>query len=177
MKKLIYAGIGSRKTPNNVLSIMSSCATLLAQKGYVLRSGGAIGADRAFEKGCDMVHGKKEIFLPANLTGDQWDAARLVYSNVGMASMSTTSKWEDWYARLLLRNVLQILGPDPEANPDPVDFVLFWAPKSGPHAGEVTGGTRWAVKLAVKWGISVNNLADPAIMEKTLKWLKDNSVS
>ena len=62
--KLYYAGIGSRNTPNEILSLLTSLAEQLALKGYILRSGGAKGADSAFEKGCDKVHGNKEIFLP-----------------------------------------------------------------------------------------------------------------
>ena len=46
-----YAGIGSRKTPPHVLAAMTQIAEALAERGYILRSGGAGGADSAFEKG------------------------------------------------------------------------------------------------------------------------------
>lgn len=57
-----YAGIGSRKTPKNVLDFMFEIGKELALLGYVLRSGGAEGADSAFEKGADSVKGMKEIY-------------------------------------------------------------------------------------------------------------------
>ncbi|NYZ25158.1 hypothetical protein HND93_36125, partial [Azospirillum sp. ROY-1-1-2] len=59
-----YAGIGSRETPPAVLEVMAAVGERLAQLGWVLRSGGAVGADQAFERGCDRVGGRKEIFLP-----------------------------------------------------------------------------------------------------------------
>ena len=58
---MFYAGIGSRQTPPPVLKLMTAIATGLKNKGYVLRSGGAMGADTAFHKGAQ---GRAEIFLP-----------------------------------------------------------------------------------------------------------------
>ena len=64
MDVIYYAGIGSRSTPDNVLGIMEKLGIVLAKKGFILRSGGADGADKAFEKGCDLASGQKEIYLP-----------------------------------------------------------------------------------------------------------------
>jgi predicted Rossmann fold nucleotide-binding protein DprA/Smf involved in DNA uptake len=61
---MIYAGIGSRETPPDVQKLIFDIADKLAKKGYVLRSGGADGADLTFEAGCDNSNGLKEIFLP-----------------------------------------------------------------------------------------------------------------
>jgi len=46
-----YAGIGARATPPEILSLMTRAAFALTKRGYVLRSGHAIGADSAFERG------------------------------------------------------------------------------------------------------------------------------
>lgn len=57
-----YTGIGSRSTPQNILRLFESLAVTLADEKNVLRSGGAEGADTAFEFGafsCDA-----EIYLP-----------------------------------------------------------------------------------------------------------------
>ena len=51
-KRHYYAGIGSRNTPKEVLDVFESIGKYLALQGFVLRSGGADGADRAFERGC-----------------------------------------------------------------------------------------------------------------------------
>jgi hypothetical protein len=60
----IYAGIGHRNTPENILDVMRRLGAFLAANGCVLRSGGAQGADSAFEAGCDEKAGAKEIYLP-----------------------------------------------------------------------------------------------------------------
>ena len=58
-----YAGIGSRQTPKHILKDMTRIAGHLEFCGFTLRSGGAAGADSAFEAGVnDPAH--KEIFLP-----------------------------------------------------------------------------------------------------------------
>lgn len=57
---MYYTGIGSRETPEEVLSLFTIVGEFLAKKGYILRSGGAKGADKAFEVGCDKAKGKKE---------------------------------------------------------------------------------------------------------------------
>ena len=46
---MTYAGIGSRETPMEVLELMTKASAWLGAKGYTLQSGGAIGADMAFE--------------------------------------------------------------------------------------------------------------------------------
>ena len=50
---MYYAGIGSRETPGLMLGAFARIGEFLAKKGYTLRSGGADGADTAFEVGCD----------------------------------------------------------------------------------------------------------------------------
>src|SRR5215217_6010795 len=60
---MFYTGIGSRKTPRSVMNEMTEIARVLEEHGYILRSGGAGGADSAFEKGV-KVHENAEIFLP-----------------------------------------------------------------------------------------------------------------
>jgi hypothetical protein len=46
-----YAGIGSRETPSDVCSQMTELAKQLDAENWILRSGGAKGADSAFENG------------------------------------------------------------------------------------------------------------------------------
>ena len=61
---MYYAGIGSRNTPVSILNAFMELGKILAEKGYILRSGRADGADSYFEKGAVSVHGTCEIFLP-----------------------------------------------------------------------------------------------------------------
>ena len=55
-----YAGIGSRETPPDILREMEGTAHTLNGMRYVLRSGGARGADSAFQNGSG---GNAQIFL------------------------------------------------------------------------------------------------------------------
>ena len=57
-----YTGIGSRKTPKDILDVMVDIARKLEQRLYCLRSGGAEGADMAFESGVRSEYWK-EIYL------------------------------------------------------------------------------------------------------------------
>ena len=61
-----YTGVGSRNTPQEVLDIMILIGEYLAKGEYCLRSGGAAGADKAFETGCDNANGNKRIYVPWN---------------------------------------------------------------------------------------------------------------
>ena len=56
-----YAGIGSRETPPDICKIMTEIAKRLAHLGLTLHSGGAEGADSAFERGAIL---RRKIFLP-----------------------------------------------------------------------------------------------------------------
>lgn len=49
MSNLIYTGIGSRETPEWAICKIKKIGGYLYDKGYTLRSGGADGADLAFE--------------------------------------------------------------------------------------------------------------------------------
>jgi predicted Rossmann fold nucleotide-binding protein DprA/Smf involved in DNA uptake len=48
---MYYAGVGSRETPAHVCKQMTELAKRLESFGLTLRSGGAKGADKAFEAG------------------------------------------------------------------------------------------------------------------------------
>ena len=77
-KNMTYAGIGSRRTPKEVLELMTKASAWLGERGYQLQSGGAIGADMAFEGkpyprvltagSYDVVNKKGKVVLKANET-------------------------------------------------------------------------------------------------------------
>ena len=58
-----YAGIGSRRTPDDVLRLMSRLAAQLYQRSWVLRTGGADGADDAFLSGLGHHDARLELYL------------------------------------------------------------------------------------------------------------------
>lgn len=157
-----YAGIGSRAAPDPVLALIERIAAKLAY-GLTLRSGGARGADTAFEVGCDRENGKKEIFLP-------WEGFNghpsLFFDPPEQAEVLAAFCHPNWRAcreparKLHARNCQQVYGLNLD---DPVDFVLFWAPEEN---GKVEGGTATAVTLAREMKIPTFNLLD----DSTRQW-------
>jgi hypothetical protein len=147
-----YAGIGSRDTPPSMLNHMQKLATRLREQGYVLYSGGAAGADSAFEAGAGEA---KKIFLPRDgFNGRRVDGEKFfLYSPAAVEVAKTVHPvWDkliqshrDFHSR----NVHQVLGEDLES---PVDFVLYWS------EGDVKGGTSTAVNLARRLLIPTFNL-------------------
>lgn len=168
-----YAGIGSRKTPPDVLSDMTRIAGALETLGFTLRSGGADGADLAFERGVTDP-AMKEIFLPwAGFNGSDSKLFAQTQAQID-ASMALAAKhhpaWDMLSARasgadpvaarkaraamkLHARNGSQILGLNLDS---PVRFVICWTEDGG-----ATGGTGQAIRLAESLGIPVLNLYDP----------------
>jgi len=101
---MIYTGVGSRKTPQFVLELMFRVAEKMASLGHVLRSGGAAGADSAFEAGCDSASGPKEIFYARHATPASMEIAGALHP--------TWDRCGDYARKLHGRNSFQILGAD-----------------------------------------------------------------
>lgn len=137
-----YAGIGSRQTPPDICALMTGLARRLAAAGYVLRSGGARGADQAFEAGAGTA---KEIYLPHHATDAALAlAARFhpVWDRCGPTAR-----------QLHARNGMIILGADLAS---PVALVLCWT-----SDGRASGGTGQGLRIAADHGVPVYNLFRP----------------
>lgn len=155
-----YAGIGSRETPHVVLAQMTQIASYLAEFGFVLRSGGAPGADTAFELGAPA-H-LREIFLP-------WRGFNGNRSHHYKVPLTAMKMGRDIHPRgqyltpavtaLMGRNCQQILG---SALHRPAKVVICWT-RDGADGlqvltSEKTGGTGQAIRLAVLNSVPVLNL-------------------
>ena len=150
---MIYTGIGSRETPKNILEKMVIIAKWYAENGHTLRSGGAEGADNAFEKGCDVGSGRKEIYLPWKGFNRNPSPLFIIPSEAFEIAAKFHPAWSRCSngARMLhARNVMQVLGKDPK-NPVLSDLVVCW------HQGH--GGTTQACRIAAGYGVKVKNLA------------------
>lgn len=158
---VLYAGIGSRQTPDSVLDYMSRMAGRLAELGFVLRSGGANGADMAFEDGCDASNGKKEVWLPWRGFNGHADTVFQPKAHHFEKAATLHPAWErlgPGPRKLHARNVGQILGMELNR---PVSFVVCWTPdgcETEAERGLETGGTGTAISLAARCGIPVFNL-------------------
>ena len=143
-----YTGIGSRETPKNILHWMYRIALRLSKIGYVLRSGGADGADSAFEIGAEL----KEIYLPWK--GFNKNKSLLYTPSVEAHLMAEQyhpawDKCSQGAKKLHARNCHQVLGQDLKI---PSKFVVCYHNDSG--------GTLQAVRIARDKLILVYNLRD-----------------
>ncbi len=136
-----YAGIGSRETPSNILSKMHKYAIRLQNNGYTLRSGGASGADTAFEYNIT----NKEIFKADDCTIQAMELASQYHP--------AWDRCNDYVRKLHGRNMMILLGADLQT---PVNFVICWTPN-----GKITGGTGQAMRTAIHYKIRIFNLAKP----------------
>ena len=159
-----YAGIGSRTTPPDVLEIMSRTATILSQNGYVLRSGGASGADTAFEKGSTS----SEVYLP--WTKFNGNCSHLIVTDAAIAMAAEYHPLWDRLPRtvrmLMGRNCHQILGMNLNA---PVKFVLCYTPdgcESSRNRTSKTGGTGLAISVADAHKIPIFNLKNSTALSR-----------
>lgn len=138
----LYAGIGSRTTPQYVLDHMYGIAYQRAHT-HVLRSGRARGADTAFENGARNGRGQTELFTADSQILD-W-----AFETVDRFHPAP-DRLSDYARRLHARNAMILLGADGET---PVQEVICWTP-----GGAVTGGTGQALRIAAAHDIQITNL-------------------
>lgn len=167
MTQLIYAGVGSRETPQHIQDTMRTIAAELGARGWLLRSGHAEGADIAFEMGAK--DHPKEIYLPwPGFNGGRAGAGGAInsellssYDQAMVYAQHFHPAWEKCSqgARALhTRNIYQILGQNLDT---PVKCVVCWT-----KDGKSTGGTGQALRLAEYLEIPIFNLHDPAQLDK-----------
>lgn len=166
---MFYTGIGSRETPQHMLTLITRIASVLDGMGYTLRSGGADGADLAFEEGAT----NKEIYLPWNKFNNS--SSDLVYGDNYLSNYIAKDLHPAWpnlkqgARRLMARNVNQVLGTDFN---NPSEFVLCWT-SDGCESHEArtskTGGTGLAISLASKLDIPIYNLSNKNSLATVLR--------
>ena len=146
-----FAGIGARATPQWVIDIMISIGIKLELDGYILRSGGANGADSAF---ADRVV-VKEIFRPEHANPASLVHAERFHPHWGGL--------KSYVKKLHARNSQIILG---ENLSNAVQFVICWTPN-----GATVGGTGQAIRVCNYYNIPVFNLADSDTLERFKAYL------
>jgi len=163
----VYAGIGSRSTPPDMLALLEQLARRMARDGWRVRTGLAAGADQAFYR----AGGPVELYLPDH--GFQSAARRPAEGPEVFcldrpspdAHLIAQDHHPAWHRlsrdvrQLMARNVHQILGCQLD---DPVAFVCCWTPDGSlDGTSRQSGGTGMALRLATTYGIPVRNLARP----------------
>lgn len=159
---MIYTGIGSRTAPLPILSLMTDISYIFALNGWTLRSGGAQGADKAFENGYDAYFKNSQVKPPAEgkeiyLPWRGFNNNQSQYFTVGDKAIELARKFHPIGDRLNgvalkfhARNGYQILGPQLD---HPTDVVICWT-----KFGEPIGGTGQALRLAKHFDIPIFNL-------------------
>ena len=151
----IYAGIGARKTPAPYLELMTRIAEDLGPD-WLLRTGGARGADSAFAAGAL----NKEIHLP-------WDGYNGLYADTHYGRyvppcspelLRITAMHHPAWDRLsetvrafMCRNTSIILGADLKQY---ATMIICWTP-----GGKLVGGTSHAMRIGYHYDIPVFNIA------------------
>ena len=144
-----YTGVGSRKTPQDVLALMTEIAFRLSNMGVGLRSGGALGADRAFESGARY----KQIFFARHSTP--------VAESLAAQFHPVWDRLPRYAQQLHGRNAFQVLGDDLGT---PSSYLICWTPDGclcHKDRSIKTGGTGTAISIASAHGIPVFNLQRP----------------
>jgi hypothetical protein len=161
-----YAGIGSRETPAAVRARFFMLAKELGEAGWTLRSGGAEGADQAFESGLEPHH-PREIYLP--WPGFSGNRSRLFKPTTEAFELAKQfhPAWERCSAaarRMHARNMHQVLGQDLAS---PAELVVCWTPD-----GRGGGGTGQAIRLAKSRDIPIFDFGRGPQMHGALQaWL------
>lgn len=165
----IYAGIGSRETPPDVLESIAATAQRLARNGWALRTGMSPGADQAFYRGALAGRGRVELYLPwptfeayARAPGE--DAAVFALGQPTHAAYSLAARFHPgWSAlsaderRLRARDAHQVLGSDLAS---PATLVVCWTEDGGVDGTDArAGGTGQALRIAHHHRIPVLNLS------------------
>lgn len=163
---VFYAGIGARKTPADVLTLMREVGAMAADAGLGLRSGGAIGADSAFQSGADEAGSDlQQIFLTKQRRGMAHGIVNLdpvfkrLARNFHPAPEAITPDPDNpddrrhWMLDLMSRNGCQLFGED---FTNPSNAVICWT-----EGGLTDGGTGQAIRMANSVGMPVINLGSP----------------
>ncbi len=176
-----YTGVGSRQTPQPVLEQMEALAACLARAGFVLRSGGAEGADTAFERGARGVAGSQmQIYLPWRRFNGNPSPLYTVDRRALDVASRTHPAWHrlSQAARKLHgRNCYQVLGLNLDA---PSLFLACWTAdgcESARTRSASTGGTGTAIELAERHGVPVFNLGRPGRSAALREWIEGLDVS
>lgn len=151
-----YTGIGSRKTPDDILKVMTKLGKIY-DSDFRLRSGSASGADLAFEK--EVLN--KDIYLPwKGFNGSNSQLYNIMPNAYTIASQHHKA-WKylsPIVKQLMARNVHQVLGMKLDTVSD---FLICWTPDGATKKEDITkhtGGTGLAISVAQHYNIPIYNL-------------------
>ncbi len=190
-----YTGVGSRNTPMYILYMMSKLAMIFEKKGFILRSGCALGADAAFEDVLMNPAKNAEIYIPANnfpgkmgtslkshyicpeqRFGTKFNdlfcqATRLIHKD----DVHKGWKYLDAYTmKLHNRNMFQVLGIDLKTKSN---FNICYT-KAGElkyeETNRSTGGTGTAINASDLYNVEIFNLGNDEHYKRLSLFIEKN---
>jgi len=150
-----YTGVGSRRTPKDIMLLMVRLSQALSNQGFNLRTGAAEGADQAFIMGSG---GNNRVYYPSEATHRAKILAKRYHNAWYMLS--------EYAKKLHARNVFQVLGSDMQT---PSKFLICWTPdgcKTHRQRRAMTGGTGTAISIASENQVPIYNLKRPKDLEQ-----------
>ena len=171
-----YAGVGSRRTPPEILEAMSDIAQTLGDAGTALSTGGADGADKAFETGALRTDAPITVHTPwpgynGYRPGRQPETdIDVVHPNAadtirGHAYADLAREHHPYWDRcrrgaraLFVRNVSILAGAQGDGRTLPVRAVIAYTP-NGLSVGREAGGTGHTLRTAASLDIPCVNLS------------------
>lgn len=181
-----YALIGSRQTPEEICQLMTKIAYYMAQDEWILRSGGADGADKAGQAGCEKYATEvnkswywfQEIYLPwSGFNGFKEDHQKGYYvvnhpeaDNIAKMYHPAYERLSSGAKKLMARNGYQVLGKNLN---HPVNLIICWTPDGsyGRITSSRTGGTGHALRIAHDNNINVYNLNNGWDYNRLVTWV------
>ncbi|UPW35824.1 DNA processing protein [Pseudomonas phage EM] len=194
---MYYTGVGSRDTPSKEWDILRRLGYKLAERGYILRSGGAKGADSAFESGwLDYASSRDEestvlaeiylpkpgfnqykrtdelgaTILPEEELPDMWVEAGGIASQIHPAWNSVKRDGSPVLSPFAVRaHTRNVFQVLGTDLRTPSKFLVCWSKTD--HKGIPEGGTRTAWQLASSRGIPCFNLYRHADRDRIMAFL------
>ena len=172
-----YAGVGSRLTPPDILDAMGDIAQTLGDAGTALSTGGAHGADKAFETGALRTDAPITVHTPwpgyngyrpgrdpeTDINIVHPNAAETVagrtYADLAREHHPHWKRCSRGARALFLRNVSILAGAlDDNGGTLPVRAVIAYTPNGLP-VGREAGGTGHTLRTAASLDIPCVNLS------------------
>lgn len=195
MKPKYYSGVGARETPLAVLILMAKFANIMERKGYILRSGCAIGADSAFEFGLEN-HLNSEIYIPykgflntmkrdnqdspAYIVPELFNKQKYYDANMLIDQNNLHPAWgqnlKDWLRKLHNRNVFQVLGKNLDLK-EKSKFTLCYTKDGVRERSKTTyntGGTGTAIRVSGWAGVPTFNMGNKEDRERIEIFIDSN---
>lgn len=194
MEMKIYAGIGSRPVDvvpwglnQHEMALCRMAGEYLARDGWILRTGGAKGADQAFAEGAIRGGGQVLLLLPWASYEFEWIASMKAQGadiHCYVVQEDDVAAWQsvELYHKnsnglssgvrvLMARNWLILMGRQGKSK---VDFCAAF-PKVNQYGN--LGGTSFGLTICAKKGILVRNFAHSDVAKEVIKYIQDKHQS